>query len=187
MPLKCPDARKAYAKAYQEANKKQAVERVRKWRIENPEKRKDQQLKYVKNHPEIVAAKQRRWRANHLDEVRIKDRIEAKAYRDANKELIKTRKKIYAQNNKNIINAAVAKRKAAKLQRIPKWTSELDVWMIKEIYDLAMLRTKLTGVVWHVDHIIPLQGEIVSGLHTPFNMQVIPAIENIKKGNTYGV
>jgi hypothetical protein len=57
--------------------------------------------------------------------------------------------------------------------------------MIKEIYALSALRTKLTGVLWHVDHILPLQGEIVSGLHTPFNMQVIPAIENIKKSNNY--
>jgi hypothetical protein len=185
MPLKCPIARAAYAKAYQDANKEKAVDRVREWRIANPKKYKEQQIRYVKNHPDIIASKQKRWREAHIDEVRVKDRVHAQVFRNANKELIKIRKKTYAQNNTDIINTNVAKRKAAKLQRIPKWTTETDLWMIKEIYALSALRTKLTGVLWHVDHILPLQGEIVSGLHTPFNMQVIPAIENIKKSNNY--
>ena len=185
MPLKCPIAKAAYVKAYYEANKEKAAAKTKKWRIDNPEKRKEQQVKYVKAHPEVIAAKQRRWRANHLDEARAKDRISAKIYRDTNKEVIKIRKKAYGQNNTDIINAAVARRKAAKLQRIPKWTNETDLWMIKEIYELSALRTNLTGILWHVDHILPLQGDRVSGLHTPFNMQVITAIENIRKGNRY--
>jgi hypothetical protein len=185
MPLKCPIARAEYAKAYRDANKEKATARTKKWRIDNPEKHKEHQITYAKNHPDLIAANQKRWKANHIDEVRAKDRVEAKAYRDANKELIKIRKKTYAQNNTDIINANVAKRKAAKLQRIPKWTTETDLWVIKEIYALSALRTKLTGVLWHVDHIIPLQGEFVSGLHTPFNMQVISATENIKKNNRY--
>lgn len=74
-------------------------------------------------------------------------------------------------------------RRLSKKQRTPKWLSENDIWMIKEAYELASLRTKLFGFSWHVDHIIPLQGAIVSGLHVPTNLQVIPWLDNVKKHN----
>ena len=78
---------------------------------------------------------------------------------------------------------STAKRRAARIQRTANWLSEDDLWIIKEIYALAAARTKLHGFTWHVDHIIPLQGKLVSGLHIPGNLQVIPWIDNIKKHN----
>jgi hypothetical protein len=56
---------------------------------------------------------------------------------------------------------------------------------MKEAYDLADMRSKLFGFLWHVDHIIPLQGKKVSGLHTISNLQVIPAIINTRKSNKW--
>jgi hypothetical protein len=89
--------------------------------------------------------------------------------------------------NKGVVNASRMKRRVSKINRTPVWTTETDIWMMKEIYELSELRTRLTGISWHVDHIIPLQGVRVSGLHTPYNLQVIPAMENIKKGNKFEV
>ena len=57
----------------------------------------------------------------------------------------------------------------------------LDI--IEEAYELAGKRTELFGFSWHVDHTLPLQGRTVSGLHVPTNLQVIPAVDNIRKGN----
>jgi hypothetical protein len=86
--------------------------------------------------------------------------------------------KTYAKNKK-------AKYRASSLSRTPKWLTPIDKWMIKEAYHIATLRTKATGIIWEVDHILPLQGETVSGLHVPANLQVIPKIDNRKKAATY--
>ena len=68
-----------------------------------------------------------------------------------------------------------ARKRASTLQRTPSWAN-LD--KIKEIY-----RTCPEG--YHVDHIVPLQGELVSWLHVEYNLQHLPASENIAKSNKF--
>ena len=92
-------------------------------------------------------------------------------------------KKAYRQANKGKIIALATLRKQYVKQRTPSWVGKEERWLIKEAYDLAALRTKIFGFSWHVDHILPLQGEKVSGLHVPNNLQVIPGVENIRKRN----
>lgn len=66
-----------------------------------------------------------------------------------------------------------------------RFVSWADDFLISEVYHLSQLRTKLTNVNWEVDHIIPLSGETVSGLHVPENLRVITQFENRSKGNGY--
>lgn len=66
----------------------------------------------------------------------------------------------------------------------PGWANP---FFLREIYELARLRTKSTGVEWHVDHIIPLRGNLVCGLHVPDNLRVIVGAENVAKGNHYSL
>lgn len=91
----------------------------------------------------------------------------------------------WQKKNKGKVNANTASRHTAKLQRTPQWLSEHDKLHIKCLYQVAAMRTRESGYVWHVDHVVPLQGENVCGLHVPYNLQVIPAYDNISKGNRY--
>jgi hypothetical protein len=63
-----------------------------------------------------------------------------------------------------------------------KFTDELTSFITKEAHELRKLRNQLTGIEWHVDHIIPLRGKEINGLHIWSNLQVIPKILNLRKG-----
>jgi hypothetical protein len=116
-----------------------------------------------------------------------KGRIRAQNWRinNPNHENTKIVKKRWKKENAGNIRAATIKRRLSKIHRTPNWLTEDDHWLIKEIYDLASLRSKLTKIKWHVDHILPLQGKYISGLHVPSNLQVIPSTLNICKANKF--
>ena len=75
-----------------------------------------------------------------------------------------------------------AKRRSAKLQRTPAWA---DFKAISEIYEESARLTEETGILHHVDHDIPLQGEFVSGLHCEKNLVILTATDNLSKGNKH--
>ncbi|MEB3214053.1 MAG: hypothetical protein VKL39_22080 [Leptolyngbyaceae bacterium] len=88
--------------------------------------------------------------------------------------------KRYRQLNPGWMAAQCAKRRAVKKNATPMWQNE---FFVQEAYELANLRTNLTGIEWHVDHIVPLQHRNACGLHTEDNLQIIPATLNYKKMN----
>lgn len=68
-----------------------------------------------------------------------------------------------------------------------RFKDELTNFVTKEAHDLRIHRNKLTGIEWHVDHIIPLKGKNICGLHLWTNLAVIPKVENLRKGNKNSV
>jgi 5-methylcytosine-specific restriction endonuclease McrA len=91
----------------------------------------------------------------------------------------------WSDANPDYVASNCAKRRSKKLKATPCWLTPDDFWMMREAYKLAKLRAKITGGRWEVDHIVPLLGENVSGLHVPWNLQVILEWENKSKGNKW--
>lgn len=91
----------------------------------------------------------------------------------------------WRKNNPDKHAAKEAKRRSKKLDRCPVWLTEQQLSHIKSIYKMARSISEKTGIPHHVDHIVPLQGENVSGLHVPWNLQVLPAKENLAKSNKF--
>ena len=110
----------------------------------------------------------------------------ARKHRRENKNYLADLKK-YREKAKAIRAKLQMRRKVAKMQRIPPWLTEFDLLKIKCYYQIAAMYSRESGYDWHVDHVIPLQGKNVSGLHVPSNLQIIPAIENMRKSNLYEV
>jgi hypothetical protein len=217
MSYRNPEQAKAYQKEYRERNKEkrriQKAEYYQKNKDAINAKKKEQkanltveQIAERKAYMDAYNANRREAQIEFSKRYYIENKKQItqtkKEYRDANKEIIAIRKKLnyekykekhltqkkeYRALNKGKINALCAARKKVIKQRTPKWVDIPEKWFISEAYELAALRTKMFGFSWNVDHIIPLQGKIVSGLHVPNNLQVIPAIENIRKKNKYEV
>lgn len=107
-------------------------------------------------------------------------------YADKQRDKIREIATRWQKNNKGKVNAETAKRHASKMKRKPTWLSKEDKEWMKAIYQVAAMRNRESDILWHVDHIIPMQGATVSGLHVPWNLRVIPAKDNMTKGNRYG-
>lgn len=91
-------------------------------------------------------------------------------------------KKMWDRANPERKYMDTAKRRASKLKRTPVW---LDVTQKAEIEFTYLYCSALRsiGMDVHVDHIVPLQGKTVSGMHVPWNLQVIHAKDNLRKAN----
>lgn len=85
-------------------------------------------------------------------------------------------------NNKAKSQASVRERQARKLQATPAWANKDS---IQRYYDNAVYLSEITGHKHHVDHIVPLRGKNVCGLHVENNLRVVPHYINTRKGNRH--
>lgn len=160
----------------------------RKWRAANP----DKVAKHKKYTREQQAAYMRKYRADDPERARAaRKKAYNPEYHAAYWQRVKDSKRARRQEtnatwraeNRNRVAWHSAQRRAAVRRATPAWLTPDDHWLIGEIYDLCALRTQLTGVEHHVDHIYPLKGRNGCGLHVPTNLRVIPGSENRAKRN----
>lgn len=109
-----------------------------------------------------------------------------KEYLESNPEVLQKARKNWKKRNPSAVTALTAKRRAARLDATPQWLTEEHYKVIQEYYWIAKDLKAVSGQDYHVDHIVPLQGKNVCGLHVPWNLQILPAYLNTSKGNTHG-
>ena len=86
-------------------------------------------------------------------------------------------------NNKTQVRADTKARRRKHRDATPLWLTRKQKSEIRQIYQIAITMTQTTGEQYVVDHIVPLRGESVCGLHVPWNLRVITQDENLKKSN----
>ena len=100
-----------------------------------------------------------------------------------NKEHVKVVMRSWRVANPGKCSALSAKRRAALSQAVPPWITKKQLKQIEAIYIEAKRIHRQDGIPQEVDHIYPLRGKAVCGLHVPWNLRILTAVENNKKGN----
>lgn len=187
------ERRKATYKKYREKNIDKIRAKEKQDRIDHPEKYKDKQQTYLLNNSEQVKQNRKNWTEQNRDKVREQNRLNTQIHKDSINERkrisrldpdYKEKERQYRLANRDKSAARTAKRRARKLLATPKWLTKDDWTLIDSFYVESSRLTRETGIRYAVDHIHPLQGKFVCGLHVPWNLQVLTDDENTRKGTT---
>lgn len=160
------DELKAYSAEWYERNKDRVLARCREYR----------------NRPEVREREIERQRSYYAERSRaIQEKRKQAMTEDRRKRLRQYFKEHYAENAE-YYSERTARRRRGLQKATPPW-ADLDA--IRAIYRKASQITKTTGTQHHVDHIVPVKGKFVSGLHVESNLRIIPATENHTKFNKF--
>lgn len=159
----CVECELAKQRAWDKANSEKKLESDRAWREANHDKYRERQRTWFEANRDRERARKRAWDQANREKKRARDRAWVEANRDKDR-------------------ASQHARRASKLNATPPWA---DKAAIAAVYAEAERLTRETGIVYHVDHIVPLQGATVCGLHVHWNLQPLPASENIAKKNLH--
>lgn len=189
--------------------KEKAAARTRAWYRENRKRVLDYKKHYATINCEHIAKYQKEYHdANRLEKKeydrlyckanKAKKREQSKAWKLANKDKVTQysrsrylRKKdhilavskLWKQCNPYKVNAYAGKRRAVLLNATPSWLTKEQYRDIEAVYKEARKISEDKGIQYHVDHIYPLQGKGVLGLHVPWNLQILVGSENLTKIN----
>jgi 5-methylcytosine-specific restriction endonuclease McrA len=128
------------------------------------------------NHREDVKDKKQQWYQANRETV-----IAAAATRPQH--VKREYQKAWKERNVVWVRADTKARRRKHREASPSWLSREQKAAIREIYKIAITMTRTTGEQYVVDHIVPLRGETVCGLHVPWNLRVITQEENLAKSN----
>jgi hypothetical protein len=190
---RCKACDAEYMRAYQAKNKEVLASKKRIYAENNREELNTRAKNYREQNKESVAACKKAWgekNKEHLTEYkkvwykqnRDGQRARMKKWSKNNKELMAKYRKEYRDKNPAKIAANCRNYQAKKFKATPSWANTSE---ILDFYEAARAFRLYTGQEYHVDHIVPLRGKTVCGLHVPANLQVLLATENFLKKNKY--
>lgn len=160
----CSECMNMHSGVWKKANREKCSSTKREWRDRNREK--------------VRSLKREYYAKSETD--REQQAIRAKRWLEANREKSRGSSAKWRRENLPTAAAAQQRRKAKLLHCLPSWA---DHEKIRQFYILAKKMTDDTGIPHEVDHIFPLQGDVVSGFHVETNLRVIPKSENRSKGS----
>lgn len=177
----CKECVAVYMAIYRKENNSRIVQLKKEWKLNNSEHVKAKDKAYALLYPDRCVKARLKWCAAN-PELNKQHKIK---WAENNKETAKISRQTWRINNPDKLRAKDARRRSAKLERTPSWETVADRETINHIYWLAVEFSRAFDTKYEVDHVIPLQGTRVSGLHTPANLQIIPAADNRVKSNMY--
>ena len=144
--------------------------RAEKWRTENREYYEETKRAYFAREDiqERARKRIREWVKNNPDKKKEMD-------------------KKFAQENPGLVNSYKALRRARARRAVPPWLTDEERLQIAALYDKCKEISEATGIPHAVDHIIPLAGKHVSGLHVFANLRIITAEENNRRKRIWNV
>jgi hypothetical protein len=151
----------------------------------------------LKNHYENQEQRKARFKADHAKRVlenpnfyaetyaryRESSLATAKQYYQDHIEERKAKQRLWSKTNRGTANALSKRYKLKKVNATPKWLTPEQIYNMQCTYKVAAQLSETSSQKWHVDHIVPIRGKDVCGLHVPWNLQVLPAKMNMQKGN----
>jgi len=184
----CRECQAKYRADYYQANREKAKAYSLEWKAQNPNWVKD----YEQRNRDAHIASSKAWKQANKDRIKAYETEYRKANAEhirkrkakvlaANRELHAARVSAWAKANPERKRANQGKRKASKLLRTPAWS---DPTLVARVYAYAKWLEEVVGVPCHVDHIIPLQGTLASGLHDARNLRVVLGSDNCAKRNS---
>ena len=144
--------------------------------LRNRDKEIAQMREYRKNNLERCNEIAREYAAAHREEAKLR----AKKWREANPERFKSSVIKAKSKRHRHYNALLALRKKRLKSQTPVWVDKKELIAVHHYRNVLVL---MTGEPHHVDHIWPLKHKNFCGLNVPWNLQVIPAKENLTKHN----
>jgi hypothetical protein len=184
-----------YMAAYYKANAEKLKAQQRQYRIDDPEKIRQQSKALREKNKEKIRLEKQALYYRDVEKTRARKREVYHKNIERINELRRAGKKPIPEDRKQRHLAKLrdsykqnpykayaksAARRVAQINSIPAWANK---FFISEIYELAALRTKMLGIKFEVDHIVPVKSKRVCGLHVENNLQILTKLENRAKGN----